>query len=95
MPDTIERRYSPLVPPDMTDELFWKDGLDPEDERVWVPGGPGRWSRPLEHKCADLCAPRASDGFDLSMDPRGSAAIGLLLRDKSFRTRSSRKPSLI
>ena len=47
MPDTIERRYSPLVPPDMTDELFWKDGLDPEDERVWVPGGPGRWSRPL------------------------------------------------
>lgn len=47
MPDTIERRYSPLVPPDMQDELFWKDGLEPEDERLWVPGGPGRWSRPL------------------------------------------------
>ena len=30
MPDTIERRYSPLVPPDMQDELFWKDGLDPK-----------------------------------------------------------------
>ena len=47
MPDTLERRYSPLVPPDMQDELFWKDGLDPEDERLWVPNGPGRWSRPL------------------------------------------------
>ena len=47
MPDTIERRYSPLVPPDMQDELFWKDGLEPEDERIWVPVGPGRWSRPL------------------------------------------------
>ncbi|PPR61602.1 MAG: hypothetical protein CFH10_01103 [Alphaproteobacteria bacterium MarineAlpha4_Bin2] len=47
MPDTIERRYSPLIPPDMTDELFWKDGLNPEDERIWVPGGSGRFSRPL------------------------------------------------
>ncbi|MEC8201374.1 MAG: 2,4'-dihydroxyacetophenone dioxygenase family protein, partial [Pseudomonadota bacterium] len=47
MPDTIEPRYSPLVPPDMQDELFWKDGLDPEDDRLWVPNGPGRWSRPL------------------------------------------------
>jgi 2,4'-dihydroxyacetophenone dioxygenase len=47
MPDSIERRYSPLVPPDRQDELFWKDGLEPEDERIWVPVGPGRWSRPL------------------------------------------------
>ena len=47
MPDSIERLYSPLVPPDMTDELFWKDGVDPEDERVWVPGRSGRRSRPL------------------------------------------------
>jgi hypothetical protein len=31
----------------MTDELYWKDGLDPEDDRLWVPIGPGRWSRPL------------------------------------------------
>ena len=47
MPDTIEPRYSPLVPPDMQDELFWKDGLNPQDDRLWVPNGPGRWSRPL------------------------------------------------
>ena len=24
MPDPIETRYSPLVPPDMQDEIFWK-----------------------------------------------------------------------
>jgi 2,4'-dihydroxyacetophenone dioxygenase len=47
MPDNIERIYSPLIPQDMTDELYWKDGLDPEDNRLWVPIGPGRWSRPL------------------------------------------------
>jgi len=47
MPDNIERIYSPLIPQDMTDELYWKDGLDPEDDRLWVPIGPGRWSRPL------------------------------------------------
>ena len=47
MPDTVEKRYSPLVPQDMLDEIFWKDGREPEDERLWVPNGPGRWSRPL------------------------------------------------
>ena len=47
MLDTIEKNYSPLVPPDMTEELFWADGLDPNDDRIWVPLGPGRWSRPL------------------------------------------------
>ena len=47
MPDNIERIYSSLVPEDMKDELYWKDGLDPEDDRLWVPIGPGRWSRPL------------------------------------------------
>jgi hypothetical protein len=47
MPDNIERIYSPLIPQDMQDELYWKDGLDPEDDRLWVPIGPGRWSRPL------------------------------------------------
>ena len=47
MPDSIETRYSPLVPPDMQDELFWKDAREPEDERLWIPSGPGRWSRPL------------------------------------------------
>ena len=47
MPDSIETRYSRLVPPDMQDELFWKDAREPEDERLWIPSGPGRWSRPL------------------------------------------------
>ena len=47
MPDNIERIYSSLVPEDMKDELYWKDGLNPEDDRLWVPIGPGRWSRPL------------------------------------------------
>ena len=47
MPDSIETRYSPLVPPDMQDEIFWKDARAPEDERLWIPGGPGRCSRPL------------------------------------------------
>ncbi len=47
MLDTLTKKYSPLVPQDMTDELFWKDGLSPDDERLWVPNGPGRWSRPL------------------------------------------------
>lgn len=47
MPDSIETRYSPLVPQDMLDEIFWKDAREPEDERIWVPNGPGRWSRPL------------------------------------------------
>ncbi len=47
MPDYIERIYSSLVPEDMKDELYWKDGLNPEDDRLWVPIGPGRWSRPL------------------------------------------------
>ena len=47
MLDTTEKKYSPLIPQDMTDELFWKDGLTPDDERLWVPNGPGRWSRPL------------------------------------------------
>ena len=39
--------YSALVPPDMTEEIFWEDGLLPKDERLWVPLGSGRWSRPL------------------------------------------------
>ena len=47
MLDKVNNNYSPLVPQDMTDELFWKDGLSPNDERLWVPNGPGRWSRPL------------------------------------------------
>ena len=47
MLDTTEKKYSPLIPQDMTDELFWKDGLTPDDDRLWVPNGPGRWSRPL------------------------------------------------
>jgi hypothetical protein len=47
MLDNVKKNYSPLVPQDMTDELFWKDGLSPNDERLWVPNGPGRWSRPL------------------------------------------------
>lgn len=47
MLDTVTPKYSHLVPPDMQDELFWKDGLAPEDDRLWVPSGPGRWSRPL------------------------------------------------
>ena len=41
MPDTVAPRYSPLVPQDMLDEIFWKDGREPEDERLWVPNGPG------------------------------------------------------
>ena len=45
--DKVKKNYSPLVPQDMTDELFWEDGLSPNDERLWVPNGPGRWSRPL------------------------------------------------
>ena len=47
MPDTMTPRYSPLVPQDMLDEIFLKDARDPQDERLWVPVGPGRWSRPL------------------------------------------------
>ena len=47
MLDKVKKNYSPLAPQDMTDELFWKDGLSPNDERLWVPNGPGRWSRPL------------------------------------------------
>ena len=47
MLDKVKKNYSPLVPQDMTDELFWEDGLSPNDERLWVPNGPGRWSRPL------------------------------------------------
>ena len=47
MLDTTEKKYPTLIPQDMTDELFWKDGLTPDDERLWVPNGPGRWSRPL------------------------------------------------
>ena len=47
MPDTMTPRYSPLVPPDMLEEIFWKDGREPQDERLWVPNGPGRWNRPL------------------------------------------------
>ena len=47
MLDTTEKKYSTLIPQDMTDELFWKDGLTPDDERLWVPNGLGRWSRPL------------------------------------------------
>ena len=47
MLDKVKNSYSPLAPQDMTDELFWKDGLSPNDERLWVPNGPGRWSRPL------------------------------------------------
>ena len=47
MLDTTQKKYSPHIPQDMTDELFWKDGLTPDDERLWVPNGPGRWSRPL------------------------------------------------
>ena len=47
MLDTTKKKYSPLIPQDMTDELFWKDGLTPDDERLWVPNGLGRWSRPL------------------------------------------------
>jgi hypothetical protein len=31
MLDTIKEKYSSLILPDMTDELFWRDGLDPED----------------------------------------------------------------
>ena len=34
--------YSALVPPDMTEEIFWEDGLLPKDERLWVPLGSGR-----------------------------------------------------
>ena len=45
MLDTMEKKYSPLIPEDMTDELFWKDGLAPNDERLWVPNGPGRWAQ--------------------------------------------------
>ena len=47
MPDTAATRYSPLVPPDMVDELFFQDALEPEDERLWVPNGPGIFHRPL------------------------------------------------
>ena len=47
MVDTTKKKYSPLIPQDMTDELFWKDGLTSDDERLWVPNDPGRWSRPL------------------------------------------------
>ena len=47
MSNAFEAKYSPLVPPDMIDELFWKDGLNPQDDRLWVPLGSGRWSRPL------------------------------------------------
>ena len=47
MVDTTKKKYSPLIPQDMTDELFWKDGLTPDDERLWVPNGQGRWSRQL------------------------------------------------
>ena len=47
MLDTTEKKYPTLIPQDMTDELFWKDGLTPDDERLWVPNAPGRWSRPL------------------------------------------------
>ena len=45
--DGIKGKYSSLVPPEMTDELFSKDGLDPKDQRIWVPIVTGRWSRPL------------------------------------------------
>lgn len=48
MPDTVTTtRYSPLVPKDMLEEIFLKDAREPEDERMWVPAGPGRWNRPL------------------------------------------------
>ena len=33
MLDKVKKNYSPLVPQDMTDELFWEDGLSPNDER--------------------------------------------------------------
>ena len=47
MPDSVTTRYSPLAPQDMLDEIFWKDAREPQDERLWVPNGPGRWTRPL------------------------------------------------
>src|SRR6185295_4486951 len=47
MPDTVTTRYSDLAPRDMLDEIFWKDAREPQDERLWVPSGPGRWNRPL------------------------------------------------
>ncbi len=40
-------RYSPLVPPDMLEEIFWQDAREPDDDRLWVSNGSGRWSRPL------------------------------------------------
>ena len=66
MLDKVKKNYSPLVPQDMTDELFWEDGLSPNDERLWVPNGPGRWSRPL---CLNVsqgyCHPAPVHGFVL------------------------------
>jgi quercetin dioxygenase-like cupin family protein len=47
MPDTVTRRYSPLVPPDMLDEIYIEDAREPADERLWVPIGDRVWSRPL------------------------------------------------
>jgi len=47
MPDTVTTRYSALAPQDMLDEIFLKDAREPQDERLWVPSGPGRWNRPL------------------------------------------------
>ena len=47
MNDPGTARYSPLVPPDMLEEIFWQDAREPDDDRLWVSNGSGRWSRPL------------------------------------------------
>lgn len=39
--------YNGPQPTDMLDEIFQLDAFAEDDERLWVPLAPGRWSRPL------------------------------------------------
>lgn len=39
--------YTGARPMDMLKDIFVKDAFANDDERLWVPQSPGRWSRPL------------------------------------------------
>ena len=39
--------YGGPQPIDMLPEIFSADSFAEDDERLWVPPAPGRWSRPL------------------------------------------------
>ena len=42
-------------------DIFIQDSFSKDDERLWVPLAPGRWSRPL---CFNICLLYTSDAAD-------------------------------